>query len=208
MSRRQIVMGLCLGSLALLALPGALPRSGGESAAITADDAARPTPAATAQAAADLGWIGLTLQPAADGRPAVANVFPGGPAAFAGLQVGDVITDVNGHKVTSAETAANAIESLAPGRPAVIRALRGERALKLTATAGSLRDFHTRYVAEMLRRDPRHPQYAEHHGVSPADLQVELTRRTFEQNQRLEYAIQHLRNEVQQLRQELQSSKR
>lgn len=206
MSARTLCLAVALGAFSLFGLPWILPTSSVESLRITADDAARP--AAAAAAVNDLGWIGLTLEPAADGRLAVVAVFPGGPAAFAGLRAGDVVTDINGRKVSSAAAAATAIESIAPGQTGVIRATRGQQQLKLTVTAGSLRDFHARYVGEMMRRDPRHPQYGAQHGVSSADMQVELIRRQFEQNQRLEYAINHLRNEVQALRQELQAARK
>jgi membrane-associated protease RseP (regulator of RpoE activity) len=207
MSSRPIVLGVCLGGLTLLSMPWVLPQPGGKDVQLSADDATRRAAATTAAAPSDMGWIGLMLSPEG-GALKVSSLFPGGPAAFAGLKLGDVVTEINGKKVTTPETAAAAIESIAPGSTAAIKATRGKQNLKLTVTAGSLRDFHARYVGEMLSRDPRHPQYGEQHGVSAADLQVELIRRQFEQNQRLEYSINHLRSEVQELRKELQASKR
>ena len=52
-------------------------------------------------------------------------------------------------------------------------------------------------------RDPRDPNYAKFHGVSPADMNIEMFRRLFEQNQRLETSLLELRKELQEVRKEL-----
>jgi len=54
-----------------------------------------------------------------DGRPAgagIAAVTPGGPAAKAGLQPGDVITAVNGTATPDTETLAAVLAGLQPGQ--------------------------------------------------------------------------------------------
>jgi S1-C subfamily serine protease len=55
----------------------------------------------------------------ADGQPAgvsIAVVMPGGPAAKAGLQPGDVITKVNGTATPDTETLAAVLAGLHPGQ--------------------------------------------------------------------------------------------
>jgi hypothetical protein len=46
------------------------------------------------------GWIGVSTRRAKNGGAAIASIVPYGPAAKAGLRVGDVITELNGASVT------------------------------------------------------------------------------------------------------------
>ena len=59
----------------------------------------------------------------ADGQPAgagIAAVTPGGPAARAGLQPGDVITAVKGTATPDTETLAAVLAGLQPGQQATV----------------------------------------------------------------------------------------
>jgi len=88
---------------------------------------ARQIEAGTASATVHIGRTGLmgvqilqANQAAANGVPAgsgaaVAGVLPSSPAANAGLQAGDVIVSVNGHRVTSPEGLQAALEPHHPG---------------------------------------------------------------------------------------------
>ena len=88
---------------------------------------ARQIEAGTASATVHIGRTGLigvqilqASQAAANGVPAgsgaaVAGVLPSSPAANAGLQAGDVIVSVNGHRVTSPEGLQAALEPHHPG---------------------------------------------------------------------------------------------
>lgn len=152
----------------------------------------------------DRGWIGLMVEETPEGGIQVANVFPGGPSAFAGIRQGDVILKAGDTKVQSEAALAQQVEQWKPGTSAVLVVRRGNRELPLSIEVGSLRNFHGNYVQEMMRRDPRDPNFAHMHGVSPADLNVELVRRLFEQNQRLEKSLLELHQEVAALRREVQ----
>jgi hypothetical protein len=57
----------------------------------------------------------------------------------------------------------------------------------------------------MLRRDPRDRQYGQHHGISDADMSVELVRRLFEQHERMERTLQQVLDEVHALRKEVRA---
>ena len=59
----------------------------------------------------------------------------------------------------------------------------------------------------MLRRDPRDPNYAMHHGVSDADMSAEVIRRLFEQHERLDRSLHEVLKELQALRQEVAALK-
>jgi S1-C subfamily serine protease len=88
---------------------------------------ARQIAARTASATVHIGPTGLmgvqVMQAnaaAANGVPAgsgaaVAGVLPSSPAASAGLQAGDVIVSVNGHRITSPEGLQSALEPHHPG---------------------------------------------------------------------------------------------
>lgn len=159
---------------------------------------------AKADALPDKGWVGLMLEDADGKGVRVTDVFPGGPAAFGGARVGDFIVKIGNSTPTDAAAAAQALEDLQPGEECKLTVRRGDSEIVLTITPRSLREFHGAYVSEMLQRDPRHPQYTERPGVSAADMNVELVRRLFEQNRRLEIAIQQVRQEVAELRKEIQ----
>lgn len=167
----------------------------------TKSDAKAAGPGASAS---DAGWIGVMFEDDKHGHGVkVKDVFPGGPAAFAGLRVGDVLIKMDKAALDSPEAAAAAIEHHSPKQQASLTIQRGKRTLELKVSVESLSEFNGRYVREMMRRDPRDPKFAEHHGVSEADVQVELVRRLFEQNQRQETLLHEIRQELQSLRTEL-----
>lgn len=158
--------------------------------------------------ASDAGWIGLMLEDGKDKGLVVSNVFPAGPAAFAGVRAGDVLVKIGDASPDSIAKAVAIIEKLTPHRSATITVRRDGKSVELTVNTGSLADFHERYVREMMRRDPRDPSFSDRHGVSDADMSVELVRRLFEQNQRLETTLHQVLTEVQALRAEVREKKK
>lgn len=92
------------------------------------------------------GYLGLAGQPVAlpehqregDRSQAllVVAVTSGGPAAAAGLLVGDVILAFAGRPVESPEDLLDALLTESPGRNASIRALRGGTPIDMTVTVG------------------------------------------------------------------------
>jgi predicted metalloprotease with PDZ domain len=152
---------------------------------------------------ANIGWVGLMLQDNNGHGVKVQGVFPGGPAAFAGARVGDVLVRIGSTDVNSTQEAESAIEHLAPQQPSTLNVERGKKATELKVTPGSLAEFRQDYIREMLRRDPRDPKYSVHHGVSEADMSAELVRRLFEQHERMERALIELTKEVHGLRKQV-----
>ncbi len=67
----------------------------------------------------------------------VAEVVPDAPAAKAGLKEGDVITAINGKKVTDANSLTFAVTANAPGTKLTLDVLRDGKAKEFTATAGT-----------------------------------------------------------------------
>jgi serine protease Do len=70
----------------------------------------------------------------------VSSVDPGGPAAKAGLQPGDVILSVNGVPVTDSTDLPSQIAGMKPGTKATVQVWRDKAAKTLTATIGALAD--------------------------------------------------------------------
>jgi serine protease Do len=70
----------------------------------------------------------------------VSSVDPGGPAAKAGLQPGDVITAVNGSPVSDSTDLPAQVASLAPGSSATVTVWRDKSSKDIKVTIGSMAD--------------------------------------------------------------------
>jgi putative serine protease PepD len=90
--------------------------------------------------------IGVSLDAGYDGSGAKVGttgagsaVASGGPAAKAGIETGDIIVAVNGHRVTTADELIVAIRSHLPGAKVVLTYLRGSSRKTAAVTLGSQR---------------------------------------------------------------------
>ncbi len=70
-------------------------------------------------------WLGVQLVAGPGGSAVIETVNPNGAAAFAGLEPGDVISQVNGHATGDLGAAANAIDAMGSGQQALITVERG-----------------------------------------------------------------------------------
>lgn len=93
------------------------------------------------------GFLGLAGQPVAlppsqrpedgrDGALLVVAVTEGGPASRAGMLVGDVLLDFDGHHVASPEDLLDLLAADRAGRSVSVRVLRGGAAVDLTVAVG------------------------------------------------------------------------
>ena len=93
-------------------------------------------------------YIGLTMQTvnaqnafrnnlAVNQGAYVVEVAEGGPAAAAGIQVGDVITKIGDTDVTSADTAILAVRSHSEGETVPVTVMRGSEEMTFDVTLGS-----------------------------------------------------------------------
>lgn len=91
------------------------------------------------------GWLGIEIQEmtpqlaesfnlTGEKGIIIAGVLRDGPADKAGLEPGDIITQLNGKPVTSAHAALNTIAQTAPGQDLKIAGLRNGKALNLKVT--------------------------------------------------------------------------
>jgi len=93
------------------------------------------------------GWLGIEVQslsaslarelavPESSGV-LIAKLLPDGPAAQAGLQLGDVLTHVNGVRVDDPHSAVNAIARTKPGSTATLTLIRQSHRIQISATVG------------------------------------------------------------------------
>jgi serine protease Do len=73
----------------------------------------------------------------------VSSVEPGGPAAKAGLEPGDVILTLNGEPVPDSNALPAQVAGLAPGTTAKVQVWRDKTTKDLSVTVGSLTDAKT-----------------------------------------------------------------
>jgi putative serine protease PepD len=91
-------------------------------------------------------YVGVSLDPSVEGGAGIAKsastnsappIASGSPAAKAGLQAGDIITAVNGQKVTSVNTFVATIANYAPGDTVTLTINRGGSTKSIKLTLGA-----------------------------------------------------------------------
>jgi serine protease DegQ len=94
----------------------------------------------------------------------VTRVLSGGPAEKAGIQPGDILMTVNGHRVSQAAVAINTVQNAKPGTPLLLRLVRDGR------------EYEVSVVTELLRLpDAPKVQWREQQGefLSPRTAPIE-----------------------------------
>ena len=178
------------------------------------------------QQRANSGWLGVNLdegdadaQGAADVKGArVTQVYPSGPAARAGLQAGDVITQISQQPVEGAHDAVMLIRKLQPQAQVELAVLRDKEELKIPVVLGSRGNFQYQafYAGQQQFQQGQQPgqgQFVQNQGdqerdqfgnVPPHAMQLEHERRMAEQHERIEDELRMLREEIKSLRQILE----
>jgi serine protease DegQ len=83
------------------------------------------SPVTSAAVAEAERWLGVQLAPLAHGGVSIETVNQSGAGAYAGLEPGDVISQIDNHSIFSLGDAARAIDGLSPGDQALITVNRG-----------------------------------------------------------------------------------
>ncbi|MBS1243202.1 MAG: protease [Nitrospirae bacterium] len=97
------------------------------------------------------GWLGVSIQNLTPDLAKslgiketegalIAGVENSSPADKAGLKRGDLITEMNGKKITDATTLRNVVASMAPGAKADIKIIRSGKELTITAVLGEYKE--------------------------------------------------------------------
>jgi membrane-associated protease RseP (regulator of RpoE activity) len=163
------------------------------------------------QPQSETAWLGVYLNDNEEDEKGaiVAQVYPTGPAARAGLQFGDVIQQVNGQSVATSADLIAAIEEMQPGNKVELSLLRNNEPTKVTATLGSRDSFVFRGQSDdrWAARGSGYEDDEENddpYNIPPYAMELEHNRRMAEQHERIETEIAKLRDEVRQLREALQ----
>jgi len=155
----------------------------------------------------DAAWLGIYLSQRDNERGAtVAQVYPSGPAARAGIYPGDVIQQINGQAVASGSELVGVLEHLHPGDKAELSVLRNNEPTKLTAKLGSRNGFISsdRQTGGSGGRGGQYNEDEDQYNFPLHAMELEHNRRNAEQHQRIENEIAQLREEIRQLRETLQ----
>jgi hypothetical protein len=120
----------------------------------------------------------------------VAQIFPGSPAARAGLQPGDLVTQINGQKIDDAAELIALVHEMKPQAQAEFDVMRENQPQKIPVTIGSRASEYaeSQYGPGQGQASPGQGQA----GPDPNALQ------------RIEEEMRQLRDEIRQLREQLQ----
>ena len=100
--------------------------------------ASSPPSAPSPIAGANRGWLGVNLGSALGRAGAmVESVVPGSPAQEGGIELGDVITAIDGGAISGPDAAVAAIGALRPGASALLALDRFGQQISLRVTLGS-----------------------------------------------------------------------
>jgi putative serine protease PepD len=126
--------GRVIGVNSQIATAGAGSGNIGIGFAVPANTVRQVVPQLKSGGSVQHAYLGVSTAPALSGGAEVGNVNVGSPAERAGVQVGDVVTEVDGQKVDDPTDIATAIADNKPGDRISMRVRRGgqERALDVT----------------------------------------------------------------------------
>jgi membrane-associated protease RseP (regulator of RpoE activity) len=128
----------------------------------------------------------------APGQPGarVAQIYPGSPAARAGLQPGDLVTQINGQKIDDPAELIALVHEMKPQTQADFEVMRENQPQKIAVTIGSRANEFAESQA-----GPGQGQIGQGQGQAGPDPNA---------LQRLEDEVRQLRDEIRQLREQLQ----
>jgi putative serine protease PepD len=118
-------------------------QSAGVGFAVPSNTAARVAQQIIAGKTVKHAYLGVSLDPRSQGGATISasqgnpGVTPGGPAANAGLQVGDKITAINGKQVSTTDQFITTIDTYSPGDTVTLTVDRGGQTKSIKVTLGT-----------------------------------------------------------------------
>src|ERR1051325_961192 len=110
-------------------------------------------------------WLGVGIHPlkedadlrekikGVDDGVVVHTIMPDGPAAKSQLRTGDVITAVDGHRVSSAQDLRNEVRGKKPGQPIALEVFRKDKVVKVSVAPGEYVDRKPLLIARRKSAD-------------------------------------------------------
>ena len=121
--------GLVIGVTSQIATSGGNSGNVGIGFAVPSNTVRQVLPGLSQGKTVSHAWLGVETGPVSSGAPGggaqIASVVPGGPAAGAGLQAGDVVTAIDGKAVNGPTDLSTAINGKAPGDHVSLTVQRG-----------------------------------------------------------------------------------
>ena len=185
--------------------------------------------ATPAQIGGETAWLGVFLEEGdANTKGArITHVYPSGPAARAGLQMGDTVTKVNDTAIEHPADLINLVQESEPQAKTEFHVLRNGQETNVSVALGSRSQFvqqasyqngnggypqnggnyngNANQNGQAVNGQPANGPYAEdpYENVPSHAMHLENDRRNAEQHQRIEDEIRALRDEIRQLREDL-----
>ena len=128
--------GQVIGVNSQIATAGGGNGSVGIGFAVPANTVREVLPQLEKGAAPEHAYLGLSTSPASGGGAQVGEATPGGPAARAGIQAGDVVIEVDGEQVQDPDDVAQAISDDKPGDEVEVKVQRGGSEETIEVTLG------------------------------------------------------------------------
>lgn len=153
-------------------------------------------------------WAGLQCDEVPKKGLVIKAVYPNGPAAIAGLKVGDVIVSADGIAIKSFVDAEKYLRQLKPFAEAKVVVLRGGDPLTVTVKMASLRTTTDGLLLETDAESGERSSAARSSELQVQTLILEEQRREAEQRQRLEQLLQEIRQDVKTLQGEVEQSRK
>jgi len=185
-----------------------------------AQDKERPDDDAAPSFRLQGGWLGVAVEPGGEDIEGlrVKRVFPGGPAARAGIRKDDILLEIDRQLLSEHDDLAKALEGTRAGEEVAVRLTRGPnpklheqtKFVRLGESTGRQR-VALDEMKEQERAQESVGYWEDSQGfatqIPPGAYELEYQRRMAEQNERLERLLIDLSEEMQQLRQEVATLK-
>ena len=153
-------------------------------------------------------WAGIQCDEVAGKGLVIKAVYADGPAAKAGLQVGDAIVSADGMKIKSLIDAEKYLRGIQPFAEAKVVVRRNGEQRNLNVKMASLRETPEGLVVETSAAggDPATAAFPD--SLVPQSEMLEPERWEAEQHQRLEQLLQEIRADLKELKSKLENPKK
>ena len=140
------------------------------------------------------GWLGVSIQPLNDDLAQsfgfsgqgvlIGDVLPSTPAQEAGLEPGDIVTSINGRRVSNPSQLLNSIAEMQPGSEAHLQVYRRGETRQFNVSLGDRAQQQSSQLGRGQSQQPQSREMAERLGMTVGPLTSELARQLGATDQR------------------------